>query len=106
MSDLPSLRRVMQSCWQAAHAWQNGIDQQREPTFEWQLVKDAADRVAERLGVSTGWLDAAVEVLPVQGLWSARATGRLWLCSTQAVSDQAYAASLLDRAFEASATAG
>lgn len=106
MTGEPDLRLLVSNTYLAAVEWanryrreQSGPDPRPEPALDLSLIRAAARSVAHEGNVGLGRLDATVQVLDVNGTWSAAGGPGTWLCSRAAARDPHTAAVVIRNAF-------
>jgi hypothetical protein len=112
LADVPQLRIAARSGWPAyiglhqRRASERGAKGAQPPArqtpFPGPLVSDVVTSVAAEHGVAVGGLDATVDVLRVEGIWSYLAGPGYALCSDALAADEAVARTLLHDLFASS----
>lgn len=98
------LRRAVVATFEDGLAWfnrpkANGGQRPQRDSFDYQVVRNAAQSAATDSGESLQDMDAVVHVLDVEGSWSYLAGPGCALCSTTAAADPATADLLLRQVF-------
>jgi len=104
LASTPELQRIVVATFQEGPEWLNHARpeaQQAKPaeSFAFEVVREAAERVAEERGFPLGDLRAVVHVLDVEGIWSYLPAPGCALCSMSAAADANAARLLLSEAF-------
>jgi hypothetical protein len=74
--------------------------------FDWQLIREVADAVADDAGVDIGAINGAVSVLLVEGIWWKRVRPQFALCSVEAADDSTIAEDIVRDVFASGLTTG
>lgn len=105
LADQRALREVTLALYPEARRWVDGGPSsparlRGEGHFPWTTIRDVAEGVAEKRGVSPGEVWGSVMVLDVDGVWWRRVAPGTVLCSTAATEDLPTASTVLRDAFE------
>ena len=102
LAPMPELRAVASGLFAAGgRPLVHGEPPTRTPprTFDYRVVRGAAEGAIAEFGVDPGEIDGTVQFLEVQGAWSYLAGPGYALCSTQVASDPEAATALLRAVF-------
>src|SRR5215469_358604 len=102
LAPMPELRAVASGLFAAGgRPLVHGEPPTRTPprTFDYRVVRGAAEGAIAEFGVDPGEIDGTVQFLDVQGAWSHLAAPGYALCSAQLAADPAAAAALLHEVF-------